>query len=380
MLYKSSLTKELFFTSLSTILILSGIVIAQRAVYIFRLAARGIIPNDTIDTVLVFNLLKHLPLLLSLTVFLAILLTLSRWYRDSEMIIWLSSGLSLHKLLKPILAFCFPIMILIASLSLYISPWAVQKSEEFKSNLKNRDELATISPGSFKESKSADRIFYVEGFSDLGSSVKNIFVQSIQNKKLGVIVSNKGKRFKNEDGENYIVMLDGKRYEGQEDTKEFSITTFKEYGILIDREITRIVSVGASVGVIEAIPTLQLLLLQNKVNQKQYMAELMWRISLPISAMILILLAISMSFINPRVGRSMNIISALLIFVIYNNLLAVSHSLVSAGLVSFWFGFWPVHLTVALIGCYLLYRRSYNLPIFPRRRIIIKRKRKNDSN
>ena len=87
-----------------------------------------------------------------------------------------------------------------------------------------------------------------------------------------MIVSNKGKRFKNEDGENYIVMLDGKRYEGQEDTKEFSITTFKEYGILIDREITRIVSVGASVGVIEAIPTLQLLLLQNKVNQKQYMA------------------------------------------------------------------------------------------------------------
>ena len=380
MLYKSSLTKELFFTSLSTILILSGIVIAQRAVYIFRLAARGIIPNDTIDTVLVFNLLKHLPLLLSLTVFLAILLTLSRWYRDSEMIIWLSSGLSLYKFLKPILAFCFPMIILIASLSLYISPWAVQKSEEFKSNLKNRDELATISPGSFKESKSADRIFYVEGFSDLGSSVKNIFVQSIQNEKLGVIVSNKGKRFKNEDGEDYIVMLDGKRYEGQEDTKEFSITTFKEYGILIDREIPRIVSVGASVGVIEAIPTLQLLLLQNKVNQKQYMAELMWRISLPISAMILILLAISMSFINPRVGRSMNIISALLIFVIYNNLLAVSHSLVSTGLVSFWFGFWPVHLTVALIGCYLLYRRSYNLPIFPRRRIIIKRKRKNDSN
>jgi lipopolysaccharide export system permease protein len=379
MLYKSSLTKELFFTSLSTILILSGIVIAQRAVYIFRLAARGIIPNDTIDTVLVFNLLKHLPLLLSLTVFLAILLTLSRWYRDSEMIIWLSSGLSLYKFLKPILAFCFPMIILIASLSLYISPWAVQKSEEFKSGLKNRDELATISPGSFKESKSADRIFYVEGFSDLGSSVKNIFVQSIQNEKLGVIVSNKGKRFKNEDGENYIVMLDGKRYEGQEDTKEFSITTFKEYGVLIDREIPRIAYVAASAGLVEGIPTLQLLLLQNKANQKKYMAELMWRLSLPISAMILILLAISMSFISPRTGRSMNIISALLIFVIYNNLLGVTHSLVATGLVSFWFGFWPVHLTVALIGCYLLYRRSYNLPIFPRRRII-KRKRKNDSN
>ena len=103
MLFKSSLTRELFFTALSTILILSGIVVAQRAVYIFRLAAKGIIPNDTVDTILVFNLLKHLPLLLSLTIFLAILLTLSRWYRDSEMIVWFSAGLSLHNLVKPIL-------------------------------------------------------------------------------------------------------------------------------------------------------------------------------------------------------------------------------------------------------------------------------------
>ena len=147
MLFKSSLTRELFFTALSTILILSGIVVAQRAVYIFRLAAKGIIPNDTVDTILVFNLLKHLPLLLSLTIFLAILLTLSRWYRDSEMIVWFSAGLSLHNLLKPILIFSLPIILLIASLSLYISPWAVQKSEEFKNGLKNRDELATIAPG-----------------------------------------------------------------------------------------------------------------------------------------------------------------------------------------------------------------------------------------
>ena len=74
MLFKTSLTKELFYTSLSTILILSGVVIAQRSVYIFRLAAKGIIPNDAIDTILVFNLLKHLPLLLSLTLFLTILI------------------------------------------------------------------------------------------------------------------------------------------------------------------------------------------------------------------------------------------------------------------------------------------------------------------
>ena len=103
MLFKTSLTKELFYTSLATILILSGVVIAQRSVYIFRLAAKGIIPNDAIDTVLVFNLLKHLPLLLSLTLFLSVLITLTRWYKDSEMVIWFSSGMGLSSFIKPII-------------------------------------------------------------------------------------------------------------------------------------------------------------------------------------------------------------------------------------------------------------------------------------
>jgi lipopolysaccharide export system permease protein len=373
MLYKSSLTKELFITALSTIVILSGIVIAQRAVYIFRLASKGIIPNDTVDTVLAFNLLKHLPLLLSLTIFLAVLLTLSRWYKDSEMIVWFSSGLSLYKLVIPILKFCIPILILITLLSFYISPWAVQKSEEFKSGLQNRDELETISPGSFKESKSNNRIFYVEGFSDLGKSVKNIFVQSIQNGKLGVIVSNKGKRIKNENGDNYIVMQNGKRYEGQSDSKEFSVTTFEEYAILIEKDAPNMLAIGASAGLIEAKSTIELLATQNAKNNQQYKAELMWRLSVPVSALLLIFLAISLSFTNPRSGKSFNTIIAVLIFVIYNNLLGVSHSLVASQTLSVWMTFVPVHIIVGTLGTYLLYRRSYNLPLIPNK--IIKRKK-----
>jgi len=359
MLFKTSLTKELFYTSLATILILSGVVIAQRSVYIFRLASKGIIPNDAIDTVLVFNLLKHLPLLLSLTLFLSVLITLTRWYRDSEMVIWFSSGLSLGNLIKPIIIFSLPIIILIASLSLYISPWAVYKAEEFKKGLKSRDELATITPGVFKESKSDNRIFYVEGFSELGNVVKNIFVQSIQNGKIGVIIANEGERIENKRGEDYIVMKDGRRYEGQESSQEFSTTYFKEYGVLIEKEARKIISVGE---VYESKSTLELI----ASNSSRYKAELYWRISLPISALLLVFLAIPLSVINPRSGRSVNIIMALLLFVIYNNLLGVSHSIVSIGNTKIWHGLWPVHLFFATIAFYLLYRRNLNLPLLPK--------------
>ena len=372
MLFKKSLTRELFYTSLSTILILSGIVIAQRAVIIFRFAAKGSIPNDAIDTVLVFNLLKHMPLLLSLTVFITILLTLSRWYKDSEMIIWFSSGLGLYSLVRPVVTFCIPIIILIASLSLFISPWAVQKAEEYKSGLKNRDEIATITPGTFKESKSSNKLFYVEGFNSIGNSVKNIFIQSEQNGKLGVIVSTEGKRIIDSKGNDYIVLKNGKRYEGMKNSKEFSKTTFDEYGILIEKDVPKMINVGAGAGIIEATPTLALILNQQKNNKKQYLAELMWRISLPLSTLLLIFLAIPLSFINPRTGRSFNIMIAVFIFVIYNNFLGIFQSLISVGKIPLWLGFFPIHIIFALTGIYLLYRRSLNLPLFPARFIKIK--------
>ena len=336
--------------------------VAQRIVYVFRLAAKGIIPNDTIDTILVFNLLKHLPLLLSITLFLTILMALSRWYKDSEMIVWLSSGLSLSKLVKPIIYFSIPTILLIGFLSLLVSPWAVQKVEEYKNGLKTRDEFLAISPGIFKESKSDNRILYVEGFSELGNTVNNVFIQSYQNGKLGVMVSSKGKRYTNEKGENYIVLLDGKRYEGGRETEEFTTVKYKEYGILIEKDIPSLSAASARVSKMEAKKTIELI---GNLSNKKFQAEFLWRLSLPISTFILILIAIPLSFNNPRSGRSMNILSAILIFVIYNNAVSISNSLIATGQLSIWIGSWLSHFIFLSIAIYFMYRRSHNLNLIP---------------
>lgn len=367
MLLKSSLTRELFHTSLSTILILSGIVVAQRAVYIFRLAAKGIIPNDTIETVLVFNLLKHMPLLLSLTIFLTILITISRWYRDSEMIVWFSSGISLKRLVLPIFSFCTPIILLITILSLYISPWAVKKAHEYKSGLKNRDEISTITPGSFKESRTNNRIFYVEGFNNFGKEVRNIFVQTKQNGKLGIIVSKNGTKIINNNEDEYIVLKNGNRYEVAENQNEITSFSFKEYGILMEKEKIIIPAYGPESGFRETVSTFDLLNygLKNPKSKSDYLAEFWLRISLPISTIILIFLAIAMSYVNPRAGRSMNIILATLCFVIYNNFMGVFQSLVGGGIIPVWLGFIPLHIAFFLLSMYLLGRRIKNLPLTP---------------
>jgi lipopolysaccharide export system permease protein len=367
MLYQNKLKNELFFNSLSTILILSGIVVAQRGVVVFRLASKGIIPNDSILTILVFSLLKYLPILLTLTLFLTILLTLSRWFRDSEMMIWFSSGLGLTSFIRPILFFSLPIILLIGFLSLYLSPWATQKSEEYKAGLKNRDELATISPGSFKESKSKDRVFYVEGFGDLGSKVKNVFVQSEQNGKLGIIVSNEGSRVSTNTDDEYIVLKKGKRYEVNHENNHFTEIKFSDYGFLVEKKLPPIIDVNQ----VEAMPTLLLLL--TKGNRE--IAEFVWRVSLPISGIVLIILAIPLSFINPRSGRSVNIIIAIMIFAIYNNLMGVTQSYINLGKLNPYVGGSIVHLLIILIASYLMMRRNLNLPLVPSKVRNLRRKK-----
>ena len=367
MLYQNKLKNELFFNSLSTILILSGIVVAQRGVVVFRLASKGIIPNDSILTILVFSLLKYLPILLTLTLFLTILLTLSRWFRDSEMMIWFSSGLGLTSFIRPILFFSLPIILLIGFLSLYLSPWATQKSEEYKAGLKNRDELATISPGSFKESKSKDRVFYVEGFGDLGSKVKNVFVQSEQNGKLGIIVSNEGSRVSTNTDDEYIVLKKGKRYEVNHENNYFTEIKFSDYGFLVEKKLPPIIDVNQ----VEAMPTLLLLL--TKGNRE--IAEFVWRVSLPISGIVLIILAIPLSFINPRSGRSVNIIIAIMIFAIYNNLMGVTQSYINLGKLNPYIGGSIVHLLIIMIASYLMMRRNLNLPLVPSKVRNLRRKK-----
>jgi lipopolysaccharide export system permease protein len=176
------------------------------------------------------------------------------------------------------------------------------------------------------------------------------------------MVSSKGKRYTNEKGENYIVLLDGKRYEGGRETEEFTTVKYKEYGILIEKDIPSLSAASARVSKMEAKKTIELI---GNLSNKKFQAEFLWRLSLPISTFILIIIAIPLSFNNPRSGRSMNIIAAILIFVIYNNAVSISNSLIATGQLSIWIGSWLSHFIFLSIAIYFMYRRSLNLNLIP---------------
>jgi lipopolysaccharide export system permease protein len=355
-IFKKSLSHELINSAVAAFLILIGIVIAQRAGNLIRLASKGILPNDAIATMLGFSLVKFLPMILSLAIFLAVLMTLTRWHRDSEMAIWFSSGLGLNKWINPILVFALPVIIVILVLSLWVMPWATQKVEDYRVQLKSRDELSTISPGVFKESNDGERVYYIESYDELGNVVKNIFVQSIQNQKTGVIVASEGSRKREENGDNFLVLEKGRRYESIPNSAEVSTTEFERYAIRV--ETKEVIKKPNSEN---AKPTEELLL-----NSSVDMAELQWRIAIPISTLILVLLAIPLSFVDPRAGRSLNMIFAILIYIVYNNLLSICEAWIAQGRLSSTIGMWPVHAFFLFLVAYLFYRRNYLLPFIPK--------------
>lgn len=338
-------------------IILFGIVIAQRAGILVRFAAKGILPNDAITTLLGFNMVKFLPMILSLSIFLAVLMTLSRWHRDSEMVIWFSSGLGLNSWIRPILTFAVPVIAIITVLSLWVMPWATQKGQDYKVQLKSRDELSSISPGVFKESSGGDRVYFVEGFDELGNVVKNIFVQSTQHQKTGVIVASIGSREKAENGDNFLVLGQGRRYESKPNSAEVSSTEFERYAIRVQTKeatpepYTR-----------QALTTKQLLADTTNFGNN---AELQWRFAIPMSALILVLLAIPLSFVDPRAGRSLNLIFALFIYIIYNNMLSIFQAWVTQGRLDAMVGLWPVHGIFLSLTFYMFYRRNHLLPLLP---------------
>ncbi len=357
MIFKRSLMHELFATALSSFLVLLGIMIAQRITYYLGYAARGGIASDAIGALLGFSILRFLPLLLSLTLFVAVLMTLTRWHRDSEMVVWFTSGQGIYSLIRPILTFTLPIIAIIGILSLLVTPWATQKGNDFREQMESRDEVYSLTPGIFKESKQAERVFFVESFSSLQNRINNVFAQSIQHQKLGIITANQGTQSTDKNGDTFLTLFSGHRYEGEPDTPEFGVMEFEKYTL-------RTVPAEAK----QEPPSPK-----SKSSQELFTersadnnAELQWRLSMPVSAFLLVLLAIPLSFVDPRAGRSANVIMALLIYILYNNALSILQSWVIRGKLAPLIGLWPAHIAVLLLFVYLFYRRLFLLPLLPR--------------
>jgi len=347
-IFKRTLLREFSSLALAVFVTLFAVTLTTQLIRLLGQAAGGSVLSEGVLPLLGFAALNYLPVLLSLTVFISVLMAISRSYQDSEMVIWFSSGLSLTAWMKPVLAFAAPIVALIAVLSLFLSPWAVERGNDYRRQMDKRDDLARVSPGVFREVADADRVFFVEAVPGEEGSVQNVFISSVRNGQTGIMVSKRGFRETASNGDRFIVLLNGRQYQGIPGQADFQVMNFERYALRVQNREPRTEQTST-----KALSSVALLRDPTDPN----LAELLWRIGLPMSALTLALLAIPLSFVNPRASRSVNLVFALLTYMVYSNVISIAQAWVSQGRLSFGTGWWIVHAGMGLLLALMFWRR-----------------------
>ena len=236
-------------------------------------------------------------------------------------------------------------------------PWSNQQSKLIRARFQQRDEVSLLAPGQFRESAASHRVFFIEKMSPDQGHVENVFVTSTENGKVNVVVSKNGHTETHKNGDRFVVLENGRRYDGEPGQPELP-----HHGVrALRRE--------------DPEPAGRQYADHHRhaharrccaIRPSDNLAEFAWRAGLPLIAINLMLLAIPLAHQNPRRSRTINLVMAVLIYLTYSNLLNVVQSWIEQGKMSFGVGLVSLHVIVAAIVAFIFWLRVRNRPLFTR--------------
>jgi lipopolysaccharide export system permease protein len=325
MLFDSTLRKELGRSFAATLMVILTIVLTNMLIRTLGQAAGGSVAPQDVVLLLGYFALAYLPMMLSLSLFVAVVLVLGRLYRDQEMAVWFASGVGLWRFVRPVLWMALPVLLVIAVLLVAVWPWVNARSVEVRERYQQRSDISRVAPGVFQTSADGRRVFFVERDETDPQRARNVFVLTQQGPLESVTSAHTG-RLEAVGAERWLVLDNGHRSETHLVTGEHATSSFRTYRVLVDDQR----ALRATAPPAFATPTLALMRNPTPPNQ----GELAWRFGLLLSSANLLLLGIGLSASNPRRASNWNLLFALLTFVVYSNLVNLSRSWVSNGSMS----------------------------------------------
>ncbi|MFW0072675.1 MAG: LPS export ABC transporter permease LptF [Coxiella-like endosymbiont] len=352
------LCKEILGTLLATTLFLLIIFITNQFVHYLNDAAAGKITVKAVMEVMSLQVPLLLGYLIPLGLFLGGLLALGRMTVDHELVVLGACGVSRIKIVKMIMALALAVTIIVAWLMLWVEPRMQWYQGKILTDAVMQSSLTKIIPGRFQTLSDNGRfleVFYARGVNKHQQQMTHVFLAKTDLSKgpqayFDLILSDKaGELDKTGDGR-FILFKNGFRYIGRPGKLNYDIMKFNEYGI-------RLTSPSSSIDArIEAIPTTKLWKL-SKTNLKSA-AELQWRISMPLSVLVFALLVVPLSEANPRKGKFAQVLPAILIYIIYANLMFLGRTWVAKGVINAVVGLWWIHGLLALVAVIFLFFQS----------------------
>ncbi|MDB4057139.1 LPS export ABC transporter permease LptF [Candidatus Thioglobus sp.] len=306
------------------------------------------IPIKELMPLIGFNMLRDTPIILILSLFLSIIITISQLYKNSEAVVMNSIGLGdreFMNLIKPIIFFTF---IIIFYLTIFAVPWAKQQKSYTEDETVNASEFSFITEGKFESFKNGEIVFYASEskVSDIvgEQNMEEVFIYALDDESPVVVLASDAKKYTDaKNGSIYLRLENGTRYEGLPGDKNINILNFEKYDLeIVSGDIQK--SIG-SFSEIEERNTIDLLR-EGGVNAN---AEIQWRISQPLSVLILSIFGVFLGKSSPRTGKGINLIFGIIIFMLYNNALLVAKSAIESGQLSPLIGMWSIHLLLLLI-------------------------------
>jgi lipopolysaccharide export system permease protein len=357
------LLKEVLLGWLAITLVLLLIMVSHRMVGYLAQAATGELPGDVIFVLLGVKTLWMLAYVMPFSLALGIITGLGRLYRDNEMTVLAACGVGPGRIYPPLLVMAAVVAILLGWMVLNYIPGVVAYGEHITQHAEQQADISLLGAGRFNVLRGGQITFYAERLSEDKKRMENLFVYVYDKKnpdKLPQVISADSayRMTDHKSGDDYLVFVDGYSYQGKPGDIGYRIMKFDQQGVRVELPGKAPPSSKRS-----AIPTAELL---TSTDLKE-IVELQWRLSVPLSVMVLVFLAVPLSRMSPRKGRYGGLVLPVLVFIIYFNLMGTAKAWVEQGVIPPSIGIWWVHLLpVALavvllnggrLGC-LLKRRS----------------------
>lgn len=358
MIIRRYLLREIVATFAGVALLLSLIVLSGTFVRVLSEVVEGTYPADVMLELFALKSAGNLVFIMPLTFFLSVLLALGRFYRDSEMTVLHACGIGPERIYRSVGILSVAVAVVLAALALVFVPWTKERATRLQDEAGARSEIEGLAAGRFNQLGEGGLLVYLEAISDDRREIIEVFTRGEADERQHVLSAARAHQ-QEMDGERYLVFFDGYRYEGVPGAPDFRIIEFREHGIrLVEREVV------ARERPRQALSVTALW----RGGTAADMAELQWRLTVPLSTLVFGLLAVPLSRSSPREGRYGRLAEAILIYIVYSYLIFAAKSALAKGAVSPWLGMWWVHGLVALLLLVIIWRQR-RLP-GPRRKAV----------
>ena len=339
---------EVFKSQLAVFLILMTIILSQRFVKTLADASEGELPGQLVLALVALKLPQIAILILPLAAFLGVLIAYSRIYAESEMTVLHATGVSEWYVARITLVLSCFIAAGAAGLTLYLSPWSAEREYQLMEKISSDPGLATLIPGRFQHTSNEKAVVFVHDISREGDTLSKVFLAQQPTEEGGghsVVYAESGTVAEDASGEQRLILSNGRRYAGAVDSPEYDVLEFGRYDLQIREQ-----QVEQRRRKLKSLPTLELM----QQHNAEAVAEMHWRLAIPLSIPLLMMLAVPLSKVNPRQGKFGRLLPALSLFLAYYILLIICTNLLQDGKLPLALGMWWIHALVLLLAALLL--------------------------